>query len=149
MMQRVAGAALHADYALQSREKNMKHVVLLVLFSVFSVSTASAQTPAAGGRSADTLVAVRQSDSVLNGALIGAGVAVASGLLVCRTMEPWQNCRDDFGPMLRLGAIGAAIGIGVDALIRKTVYETASGSRLDAAPLVARRGGGVKLSLRF
>jgi len=127
----------------------MKHVVLLILVSVLSISTASAQTPDVAGRNADTLVAVRHSDSVLNGALIGAGVAIASGLFVCRTMEPWRNCVDDIGPMLRLGAIGAAIGIGVDALIRKTIYETASGSRLDAAPLVARRGGGLQLSLKF
>lgn len=127
----------------------MTHVALLILVSVLSFSTASAQTPESTARNADTLVAVRQSDSVLNGALIGAGVAVASGLFVCRTMEPWRNCVDDFGPMLRIGAIGAAIGIGVDALIRKTVYETASGSRVDAAPLVARRGGGLTLSIRF
>jgi hypothetical protein len=129
----------------------MKRVVLLILFSALSASTVSAQTPEAAGRDVETkLVAVRHSDSLLNGALIGAGVAVASGLLVCRTMEPWENCRDDVGPRLRIGAIGAAIGIGIDALIRKTVYETASGSsRLDAAPLVARRGGGLKLSLSF
>ena len=127
----------------------MRHVVLLILVSVLSISTASAQTAEAAGRNGDTLVAVRHSDSVLNGALIGAGVAIASGLFVCRTMEPWRNCVDDIGPMLRIGAIGAAIGIGVDALIRKTIYETASGSRVDAAPLVARRGGGLKLSIRF
>jgi hypothetical protein len=90
----------------------MKRVVLLILFSALSVSTVSAQTPEAAGRDVETkLVAVRHSDSLLNGALIGAGVAVASGLLVCRTMEPWENCRDDVGPMLRIGAIGAAIGI--------------------------------------
>jgi hypothetical protein len=126
----------------------MKQIVFLMLFSMLSTSVAAAQAPEAA-RNADTLVAVRHSDSVLNGALIGAGVAIASGLFVCRTMEPWRNCVDDIGPMLRLGAIGAAIGIGVDALIRKTIYETASGSRLDAAPLVARRGGGLQLSLKF
>jgi hypothetical protein len=126
----------------------MKQIVFLILFSMLSTSVAAAQTPEAA-RNADTLVAVRHSDSVLNGALIGAGVAIASGLFVCRTMEPWRNCVDDVGPMLRIGAIGAAIGIGVDALIRKTIYETASGSRLDAAPLVARRGGGLQLSLKF
>lgn len=55
-----------------------------------------------------------------------------------------------FGPMLRIGAIGAAIGIGIDALLRNTVYETASGSsRLDAGSLLARRGGGVQLSVSF
>jgi hypothetical protein len=127
----------------------MKQILVLILFSMLSTSVAAAQAGEAAGRTADTPVAVRQSDSLLNGALIGAGVAVASGLLVCRQMEPWRNCVDDIGPMLRIGAIGAAIGIGVDALIRKTIYETASGSRVDAAPLVGRRGAGLKLSLRF
>jgi hypothetical protein len=49
-------------------------------------------------------------DSVLNGALIGAGGAVATGLLLCNLTEPWENCRDDVGPMLRIGALGAGIG---------------------------------------
>ena len=74
-------------------------------------------------------VSVRKSDSVLNGALIGAGVGVASGLFLCRLSEPWRNCRDDVGPMLRIGAIGAGIGIGIDALIRgrRTIYDSADG----------------------
>src|SRR5687768_8247719 len=40
-------------------------------------------------------VRVREADSLVNGALIGAGVAVASGLSLCLAMEPWENCRDD------------------------------------------------------
>ena len=72
-------------------------------------------------------VRVRQSDSVINGALIGAGVGVASGLFLCGLTEPWENCRDDVGPMFRIGALGAGIGIGIDALIRgrRTIYEAA------------------------
>ena len=90
-------------------------------------------------------VRARQSDSLLNGALIGAGAAVASGLFVCTRMEPWENCRDDVGPMLQIGAIGAGIGIGVDALIRgrRTIYEAPRESvRLGAAPYrwPSRRG---------
>ena len=97
-------------------------------------------------------VDVRHSDSLLNGALIGAGVAVAAGLALCRSMEPWENCRDDFGPMLGIGAVGAGVGIGIDALIRgrKTIYEAASGStRLRAAPIVARHAAGLRVSLSF
>ena len=96
-------------------------------------------------------VRVRQSDSVLNGALIGAGVAVASGLGLCRTTEPWSNCRDDYGPMLRIGAIGAAIGIGIDALIRgrKTVYEAPGAPQVRAAPIAGTRGVGLQLSVLF
>lgn len=97
-------------------------------------------------------VRVRHSDSVLNGALIGAGVAVASGLFVCRMMEPWENCRDDVGPMLQIGAIGAGVGIGIDALIRgrKTIYPAPPGStRLHAAPIIAGRAAGLQIALTF
>ena len=97
-------------------------------------------------------VTVRRSDSVLNGALIGAGGAVASGLFLCRLTEPWENCRDDIGPMLKIGAIGAGIGIGIDALIQKrtTIYEAGPGStQVRVAPIVGRRSRGLQLSLSF
>jgi hypothetical protein len=97
-------------------------------------------------------VEVRHSDSLLNGALIGAGVAVATGLVMCRMMEPWENCRDDVGPMLKIGAVGAAIGIGVDALIRgrKTIYPAPPGStRLHAVPLIGGQRAGLQLSVSF
>lgn len=97
-------------------------------------------------------VRVRHSDSVLNGALIGAGAAIAFGLYLCNVTEPWENCRDDFGPMFRIGALGAGIGAGVDALIRgrRTIYERDRGAtRLRAAPIVGRRAGGLQVSLSF
>jgi hypothetical protein len=115
-------------------------------------------TTSAGGdvrrlRTTDVLrVRVRRSDSLINGALIGAGAAVASGLFLCRLTEPWENCRDDVGPMFRIGALGAGIGIGIDALIRgrRTIYETAQVStRLHATPIVARHAAGLQLSLSF
>jgi hypothetical protein len=142
----------------------LERLVLMVLFCTASASTLAAQThseppehsfAAAAGeelrRQADTAVRTetRRSDSLLNGALIGAGVAVASGLLFCRTMEPWENCRDDVGPMLRIGALGAAIGIGIDALIRERVTTYQPATRLRVAPIVAPRGSGVQLSVRF
>ena len=69
-------------------------------------------------------VEVRHWDSLLNGALVGAGAALASGLFLCTRTEPWENCRGDVGPMLRIGAIGAGVDIGLDALIRgrRTIY---------------------------
>ena len=94
----------------------------------------------------------RHSDPLLNGALVGAGIAIASGLFVCTRTEPWANCRDDVGPMLRIGAIGAGVGIAVDALIRgrKEDRPGPSGSaRLHAAPVIARRGAGVRMSVIF
>jgi hypothetical protein len=97
-------------------------------------------------------VKVQHSDSLLNGALIGAGAGVASGLFLCRLTEPWENCRDDIGPMFRIGAVGAGIGIGIDALIRgrKTIYEAPTATtRLLAAPIIGRRGAGMRISLTF
>jgi hypothetical protein len=97
-------------------------------------------------------VRARRTDSVLNGALTGAGAALAAGLYLCNVTEPWANCRDDFGPMFRIGALGAGIGIGVDALIRgrTTIYERERGAaRLQAAPIVGRHAGGLQVSLSF
>lgn len=98
-----------------------------------------------------TRVRVRHFDSVLNGALIGAGAAVALGLTMCRLTEPWRNCRDDVGPMLRIGAIGAGIGIGVDALFRgrRTVYDADGSARLEVTPVFGRGTGALRVSLAF
>jgi hypothetical protein len=116
------------------------------------VVTAAAGDDVRRFRTADVMrVRTRHSDSLWNGALIGAGAAVASGLFICSSMEPWENCRDDVGPMVRIGAVGAGIGIAIDALIRgrKTIYEAPGSTRLSAAPIAGRRGGGLQLSLSF
>jgi hypothetical protein len=121
------------------------------LAAAAAAAAAAADTPELSGDGAGR-VTVGRNDSVLNGALIGAGVAVASGLFLCTRTEPWANCRDDVGPMLKIGALGAGIGIAIDALIRdrRTLYESADGSsRLLAAPIVGRRGAGLRLSLIF
>jgi hypothetical protein len=136
-------------------------VVLVMVFSVTS-SAAAAQTPgkatfkpittfATDAAAQATPRVVRRSDSLINGALIGAGVAVASGLFVCTRMEPWAVCRDDIGPMLKLGAIGAGIGAGIDALIRRrvTIYENSNGTTLHAAPIIGGDAKGVRLSVTF
>jgi hypothetical protein len=93
-------------------------------------------------------VEVRQSDSLWNGALIGAGAAIASGLFLCTRTEPWENCRDDVGPMLRIGAIGAGVGIGIDALIRgrRTIY---GGASVRVTPVLGRKVRALQLSVHF
>jgi hypothetical protein len=99
-----------------------------------------------------TRVRVRRSDSVLNGALIGAGSAVAAGLFFCTWMEPWETCRDDAGPIFTIGGIGAGIGIGIDALIRgrRTIYDATHGAaRMLVSPMVAREVRGLAVSLLF
>lgn len=104
-------------------------------------------------RAADIVrVRARQSDSVMNGALIGAGSAIAGGLLLCRLTETWENCRDDIGPISLMGAIGAGVGIGLDALIRRrqTIFDRSAGSsRLRAAPILAADAQGLQVSVRF
>lgn len=97
-------------------------------------------------------VETRKSDSLLNGALIGAAAGVGSGLLLCRASEPWRNCRDDVGPMLSFAAIGAGIGIGIDALIRErvTTFESATGAtQLQVAPMVGRGAKGLRVGVLF
>jgi hypothetical protein len=99
-----------------------------------------------------TRVRARHSDSVINGGLIGAGAAIAGGLFMCTRTEPWENCRDDVGPIVRIGAIGAGIGVGIDALIRgrRTIYDsTLASTQLRAAPIVARGAAGLQVSLSF
>lgn len=127
----------------------MRTVLVLVLsLSIGSAASAqSLQPPAPRPEPAQQ----QRSDSVLNGALIGAGVAVASGLAFCRLTESWENCRDDYGPMLRIGAIGAGIGIAIDALIRdrRAPAPAAGATRLYVAPAVARRAAGLHLLIRF
>jgi hypothetical protein len=96
-------------------------------------------------------IEVRQSDSLLNGALSGAGAAIASGLFLCTRSESWENCRDDVGPMLRIGAIGAGAGIALDALIRgrQTIYEANHGAAVLVMPIVGDDVQGLQLSLQF
>ena len=92
----------------------------------------------------------RESDSLLDGALIGAGTAVAIGLFLCTRGEPWENCRDDVGPMLRIAAIGAGVGIAIDALIRRKVTsDTTATSRIHAAPMITRRAKGLQIAWTF
>lgn len=97
-------------------------------------------------------VRVRRSDNVVNGALIGAGGAVASGLFLCGLTESWEICRHNVGPMLRIGALGAALGVGVDALIRgrTTIYDaTGRSARLQAEPIVTADTVGLRMSIGF
>lgn len=143
-------------------------IALITLFCFSITSMASAQTrrsepefesatvraltiPVIDSTIEPSPIGERRSDSLWNGALIGAGVGVASGLFLCTRTEPWENCRDDVGPMLRIGAIGAGIGIGIDALIRRRSPSaiTQGSARLHAAPIVGRQVGGLRMAFSF
>ena len=152
---------------LLSSARWLTRLVLATVLITASAGTSSAQThdftaergPLAAAasdelRRLDNQGAVRierrRNDSVLNGALIGAAVGVASGLLLCRATEPWEVCNDP-GPLVRVGALGAAIGIGIDALIREkeVVYGGPGSKQLHVAPMVGRDTKGVQFGLRF
>ena len=96
-------------------------------------------------------VRARQSDSLLNGAFIGAAAGVASGLFLCRLTEPWDVCRGNVGPWLRIGALGAGIGIAVDALSRgrRTIYEAPVGATMPLTPIAADNLSGLQVSIGF
>jgi hypothetical protein len=122
-------------------------VAWLFLLLLSSTSAISAQTLEESSRriadasTSQATLSARQSDPLWNGALIGAGAGIASGLFICRLTEPWDVCREQVGPIIAYGAIGAGIGIGIDALIH--------GRRVTALPFVARRVGGLQLAVKF
>ena len=83
------------------------------------------------------------------GAAIGAGLGVASASFSeeCSHRPGSSGC---FGPVLLMTGLGAAAGIGVDALIqgRKVIYE-ASGLALQVLPLATPGRLGVRLSVQL
>ena len=103
------------------------------------------------------LVMERRHDSLANGALIGLGVGgLGTGLACLATME--GSDRDWCLPVAVVyGGIGAAIGLGIDAMIpgKKLVVYRAPGStgssqaRLSVAPVVSPRAKGVAVSFSF
>jgi hypothetical protein len=129
----------------------LRHAAVAAALSLFTTPLATAQTrtPDQTPPPEQRAATVRVSDSLWNGAAIGAGTAIAGGLFLCTRTEPWRNCRDDVGPMVRIGALGAGIGMAVDALIRKRVDPGAASRRLDVAPILTKEAKGVELALTF
>jgi len=102
-----------------------------------------------------TTIRLRGIDTLRSGALIGLGVGAASGLALCAagdaTGSDWAWCGAIFG------AIGAGIGVGIDALTpgRKILAYRAPGAagapsaRLSIAPVVTPRARGVAVLVVF
>ena len=119
---------------------------------IVAVSPDAVSTETGEVRTADIVrVRARYADSLLNGAAIGAGTFIGTGLFMCQLMEPWDVCNDP-GPIVQMGALGAGIGIGVDALVRgrRTIFDARPGAaHLRLAPFIGHRGRGVQVVLGF
>ena len=100
----------------------------------------------------------RPRDGVANGMLIGLGIGAGFGLVSAAAVAGgdggWGS--PDAGDMALIapalfGAIGAGIGLGVDAMIggEKTLYRREGTTRISVSPALGRRGGGVAVSVSW
>ena len=102
------------------------------------------------------LIIERERDSLANGALIGLAVGAVSMGVVCLA-EIEEGPDVCVSAALVYGGVGAAIGVGIDALIpgRKILAYRAPGSngasqaRLSMAPVITPRTKGVAIALSF
>ena len=106
------------------------------------------------------LISERRNDSLANGALIGLGVGGGLGLVGCLASAESSDAGWCAVAAAAYGGIGAAIGVGIDALIpgKKLVAYRAPGTpgstgsaraRLSIAPVVTRRAKGVAVAFAF
>ena len=104
----------------------------------------------------------RPRDGLGNGALIGLGAGAALGLLAIISEESTCEPAEFFGcgyndgsfyvaALVFGGGVGAAIGVGIDALIKKdpNVFRRGGAPRVTVAPTIARRSQGLTVSLRW
>jgi hypothetical protein len=101
----------------------------------------------------------RPTDSLANGALIGLAAGAAFGVLGATVGT--DDCDDYFAPCfegpryvigsaLIFGGIGAGIGVGIDALIRRNrVVYRRDGPTAHVVPVVGRGAKAVVVSLRW
>lgn len=98
-------------------------------------------------------VRLEYADPKWNGAAVGAGLALVVPLWYCSQMyESGETCGEGIKALVIIGALGAAIGAGVDARTRRRVlvYERPLGSsRLRIAPAISPRAAGMHVSLTF
>lgn len=97
----------------------------------------------------------RRGDSLGNGAIIGliAGAAFGSvgALIVCA--EEANCAAEATGIVLAYGALGAGVGVGVDALIRReqTIYRAPArpAASIRISPIVTKDRKGIAVSWKF
>jgi hypothetical protein len=98
----------------------------------------------------------RLPDRLWNGALIGFGIGAGLGALVASIMDECSSgggaaCA---GPVIGYSALGSAVGVGIDALIkgRKIIYEaprTTTSMRLALTPTLSTSVKGARLTVLF
>ena len=104
----------------------------------------------------------RPRDGLGNGALIGLGTGAALGLLSIIAEESTCEPAEFFGcgfsdgqfyvaALAFGGGVGAAIGVGIDALIKKdpNLFRRGGAPRVTVAPTIARERQGITVSLRW
>lgn len=98
----------------------------------------------------------RQRDSLWNGALIGLGVGIGSGALLAQFSDDcsYSGGSACVGPALQLGAGCAAVGAGIDALIRgrRVIYQRPSSGvsrRVTVAPTFSASVNAIVLTWGF
>jgi hypothetical protein len=102
----------------------------------------------------------RPADSLANGALIGFGAGAAFGLLAATVGT--SDCEPYFypcfegpgfvaGSALIFGGIGAAIGVGIDALVHRerVIYRRDGGRQTRVAPVVGPGVAGAMASISW
>ena len=97
----------------------------------------------------------RPNDSLANGALIGFGTGAALGLLAATSCDNSSGCFEGPGwvayTTLLMGAMGAGVGVGVDALIRRDriVYPRKPRPQARIAPAIGPGVRGVVFGLTW
>lgn len=89
-------------------------------------------------------------DGLLNGTVIGAAVGAGMGIALVHAVRDTEGAGQDAQGALIFGAMGAGVGLGVDALLNRA--PSASGAtprRLLITPTVWRHLGGVVVRLRW
>jgi hypothetical protein len=92
-----------------------------------------------------------RTDSVLNGLLIGAGVGAGSVLALAYGID--RNEADEYGGVVAFyGAIGGAIGAGIDALIRgkhTVLVAEPRAPKVSIQPMVTPQAQGLRVAVTF
>ncbi len=124
------------------------------------LSTSSLELMVAGSRRSflegqTRTIRHRRSDSLKNGALWGVGIGAGLGLttLIDTEESPALPAGEAVGATLVFAGLGAAVGVGLDALFRSNAVIYSRPGRASASltlsPVLIRGGAGALLSLGF